>query len=85
MNDFLHFIDELTDHFPVHLEIYYSKIMDWCITVYKQGCAEDYPDSPKNENDDAILCEVQDCDMELAFAKAHVAVKEWLCKFNDGY
>jgi len=84
MNDFLVFIDKLINYFPVHVEIHYSKIVDWCIRVTKVGCASDYPESDHIDND-AILCDVQDCDMELAFARAHVAVKDWLLRFNDGY
>lgn len=84
MCDFLKFMDELAHNFPVHVEIYYSKIMDWCITVYKEGCARDYPESPRHE-DDAILCQVEDLDMELCFAKAHVAVKEWMREHKGGY
>ena len=84
MNDFLEFIDVLRRGFPIHLEIYYSKIMDWCITVYKKGCAEDYPDS-EHDGNDVILCRVQDIDMALCFAKAHVAVKEWLVEYDGGY
>ena len=84
MSEFLEFLDKLVERFPLHVEIYYSKTMDWCIRVTKVGCASDYPDSPYN-GDDAVLCNVQDCDMKLAFAKAHVEVKEWLSKFNGGY
>lgn len=84
MNDFLLFIDDLASRFPVHVEIYYSYIMDWCIKVYRKGAADDYPESMRIGND-AILCDVQDCDMQLAFAKAHVCVKEWLLKNNGGY
>ena len=84
MNDFLEFIDALRHSFPIHLEIYYSKIMDWCITVYKKGCAADYPDS-KHDGNDAVLCRVHDIDMTLCFAKAHVAVKEWLVEHDGGY
>lgn len=84
MSDFLRFVDDLRHRFPVHVEIYYSKIMDWCIRVTKQGCASDYPKSPHDGND-AIMCDVQDCDMELAFAMAHVALKEWMLENNGGY
>lgn len=84
MTDFLRFIDELRRNFPIHLEIYYSKIMDWCITVTKVGCADDYPNS-EHIGSDAILCRVQDLDMQLCFAKAHVCVKEWLCENAGGY
>ena len=84
MSDFLRFVDDLRHRFPVHVEIYYSKIMDWCIRVTKQDCASDYPKSPHDGND-AIMCNVQDCDMELAFAMAHVALKEWMLENNGGY
>ena len=84
MTDFLLFINDLKGRFPVHVDIYYSKILDWCIRVEKVGCASDYPDSP-HRGDDAILCDVQSIDMELAFAKAHVAVKEWLSEYDGGY
>jgi len=84
MSDFLHFIDELVHTYPLHVDIYYSKTMDWCITVYKKGCAEDYPNS-RYKGDDVILCEIQSSDIELAFAKAHVDVKEWLLEHDGGY
>ena len=84
MTEFLKFIDSLCENFPVHLEIYHSKILDWVITVYKKDCAEDYPESRRRGND-AILCNVQDLDVELCFAKAQVKVKEWLVENNGGY
>lgn len=84
MNEFLLFLNELCSRFPVHVEIYYSKIMDWCIKVWKEGCASDYPNSP-HEGDHAVLVEEQDLDMQLCFAKAHVALKEWLRENRGGY
>jgi len=84
MEDFLKFVDSLRRRFPIHLEIYYSKVMDWCITITKKGCAEDYPES-KHEGNDAVLVNEQDVDMELCFAKAHVALKEWLREYDGGY
>ncbi len=84
MNEFLEFVEDLVRRFPVHFEIYYSKIMDWCITVTKDGCAKDYPGA-EHKGDDVILVWVQDIDMSLCFAKAHVALKEWLREFNGGY
>ena len=77
MNEFLKFFDEQTGSYPMHLEIYYSKIMDWSINVYKKGCG-------KNGSDLKILY-VQHCDAELAFAKAYVELKEWLLEHNGGY
>ena len=77
MNDFLMFFDKKTEKYPMHLEIYYSKIMDWCIYVYKKGCSED--------GSDLKILSVQSCDMEFAFAKAHVELKEWLLEHEGGY
>jgi hypothetical protein len=77
MNEFIKFFDEKRQYYPMHLEIYYSKIMDWCIRVYKKGCGE-------NGSDLKILY-VQHCDVELAFAKAQVELKEWLLENEGGY
>ena len=77
MNDFLKFFDDKTHDYPMHLEIYYSKICDWRIYIYKQGCGEN--------DKDLEICFVQDGDMELAFAKAYVQLKEWLIENNGGY
>ena len=84
MSDFLRFLDDLKGRMPIHVEIYYSKTMDWCITVYRKGMAADYPES-KRSGDDAVMVSVQSLDMELAFAQAHVAIKEWLSRFEGGY
>ena len=84
MTDFLLFLNDLAKKWPVHVDITYSKITDWSIVVYKKGCAKDYPESDHDE-DDVILVNVYDCDMQLCFAKAHVALKEWLLKFREGY
>lgn len=77
MEDFLRFFNKKKDMYPMHLNVYYSKIMDWCITVYKKGCG--------NNGEDLELCNVQDSDMELCFAKAHVELKQWLCENEGGY
>ena len=84
MIEFLKFVDELKDSFPVHVEIYYSKIKGWTIKVYKQGCADDYPKSERCGND-AIMADVYDRDMELAFARAHAELKRWMINFLGGY
>lgn len=84
MYDFLTFFDEEVRSFPMHLEICYSKTMDWTITITKKGCASDYPDSVKRGND-AVIVDEQDGDIGLVFAKAHVALKEWLLENEGGY
>ena len=84
MSDFLKFVDDLRHRFPIHVNIYYSKIMDWCITITKKGCASEYPKSMHDGND-AVLVMEQNSDMELCFAQAHVHLKEWLLEHDGGY
>ena len=84
MNDFLIFFDDLRRRFPLHLEISYNKTIDWTILIYKKGMAHEYPNAV-NKNGDVIIFHDSDIDMQLCFAKAHVALKEWLNEFNDGY
>ena len=84
MDDFLRFFDEKAQDYPMHLDIHYSKITDWVISVYKKGCATEYPDS-HHIGEDAIIVSEQDCDVELAFARAQVALKDWLSEFEGGY
>lgn len=77
MNDFLKFFDDKANGYPMHMNIYYSKITDWCIHIWKKGCGE--------SGKDLEILNVQDCDMELCFAKAHVTLKEWLSENEGGY
>ena len=77
MNEFLKFFDEKVETYPMHLEITFSKICDWCISVWKKGCG-------KNGEDISIV-DVQSCDLELCFAKAQIALKEWLSEHEGGY
>ena len=84
MTDFLLFLDDLAKQWPVHVDISYSKITDWHIVVFKKGCAKDYPESDY-DGDDAVLVNVYDSDLQLCFARAHVALKEWLIEHAGGY
>lgn len=84
MNEFLLFFKDKVRIFPMHLEISYSKTCDWIITVYKKKGASDFP-LARRSGDDVIILYESDTDMELCFAKAHVALKEWLSDFNGGY
>ena len=84
MNEFLLFFNDKVRFFPMHLEISYSKTCDWIITVFKKNAARDFPKARRSGDDVTILYE-SDVDMELCFAKAHVALKEWLSDFNGGY
>lgn len=84
MNEFFTFFNKKRRHFPMHLTISYCKICDWMIEITKRGCASDYPKARHIDNDVLIVSE-QDGDMELCFAKAYVALKEWLLEFDGGY
>ena len=84
MDDFLKFFYEKVQSYQMHLSISYSKIIDWCIEVTKIGCADMYPDAVHSGND-VVIVQVQHSDMELAFAKAHVELKEWLLEHDGGY
>ena len=84
MDEFLNFFEQKAKYKPMHLEITYNKTTDWSIFVYRKGMASQYPDSDKNGLD-AVMVDVSDCDMSLAFAKAHVAMKEWLIANERGY
>ena len=37
MSDFLKFVDELRQREPIHVEIYYSEVLDWIIRIIKKG------------------------------------------------
>lgn len=84
MEDFLKFLEDKVQNFPMHVEITYSTVTDWSIYIYKKNCASDYPEA-KHNGSDVIIVDVQDNDMELAFARAHVQLKEWLLQFDGGY
>lgn len=77
MQDFLLFFDDMVSRYPMHLEIYYSKMLDWCIHIYKKGCGDD--------GKDLEILHVQNCDMQFVFAEAQVKLKDWLCEHEGGY
>lgn len=76
MEAFLKFFDSIANQHGFNLEIYYSSIVDWCITV-------GYKSTNKNHGEKVIS--VQECEPELAFAKAQVKLKEWLSTNKGGY
>lgn len=84
MNDFLLFFNDLVHRFPLHLQISYNKTCDWVIEIYKKGCASDFQKSESLDGDAIVVYENSN-DMELCFAKAHVALKEWMLENNGGY
>jgi len=77
-NEFFRFFDEVIKRsYYIHLDVGYNKAADYCIKVYRKGCGED--------GKDLVLCRAQDSDMDLAFAKAYVELKQWLCDNKVGY
>lgn len=84
MLEFLTFFNSKVHNFPMHIAITYSKITDWCIEITKKGCALDYPDC-EHQGEDVLIVFEQDADMELVFARAHIALKEWLLEYEGGY
>lgn len=77
MNELLKFFDKKVMDYPMHMQIYYSKNVDWCIKVWKKGCGEN--------GQDINIVNVECCDMELCFAQAHVQLKQWLMENEGGY
>ena len=68
---------ELAQRYTMHLELYYSKTMDWRLHIYKKGCGEN--------GEDLEICNEQSCDLSYVLAKGEVAIKEWLFENNGGY
>lgn len=77
MYDFFNFFDQKVKAYPMHLLVEYGKMSGWTIYIYRKGCGI-------NETDLEIV-NVQDFDMSLCFAKAHVGLKEWLSLHEGGY
>ena len=77
MNDFLEFFDEIVKGYPMHLDITYSRITDWCISIWRKGCGEN--------GEDVYILNVFDSDIKLCLAKAQVGLKEWLLENYGGY
>ena len=43
-NDFLQYFENERHRTPMHLEIYYSSVMDWCIKIYKKRMDNTFSD-----------------------------------------
>lgn len=68
---------DLVESHTMHLDLSYSKNIDWWLRVYKKGCG-------KNGRD-IMICEIQDCDLSYVLDKGSVMVKEWLVEHKGGY
>lgn len=72
MNEFLSFYDKIKHGRGWRLEICHSSCTDWSIDIIQK-------------KDSRRIITIQDCDMELCFAKAQVSLKEWLSENEGGY
>lgn len=77
MVELFNFLAELVKNYPIHVELYYSKIMDWTIRIYKKGCAD--------RGEYVEIVNEQDCDLSYLAAKAYVRLKDWLLENEGGY
>lgn len=76
MEAFLKWFDKIADKYGFAMDIRYSSIVDWNITI---GYKYTHP----NKND--VIVQVENCDIDLAFAMAQVKLKEWLAENKGGY
>lgn len=76
MYDFLKFYDGIKHNRGWALDVYHSSITDWCIVIEYKTTDPKYRET---------IIRIQCSDMGLAFAKAQVALKEWLLENEGGY
>ena len=60
-----------------HFELYYSRIMDFCMKLYLKKYNKD--------NSDLVIFEEQNCDLDYLVSKCKVAYKDWLIENEGGY
>jgi hypothetical protein len=70
MREFIAFFDMIKDVYPMHMELTYSKTLDWRIHIWRKGTGD-------GGEDEEVLA-VQDCDVGYVIAKAHSKLKEWV-------
>ena len=80
--EFYNFFDEVQDYGSMHLKVYYSHIMDWCIYIDKRGCADDYPNERK-KGSDSVVVDVQSGDNATACVMAHGELLRWMKKYYN--
>lgn len=59
-----------------NLSIYHSSIVDWTIQIGYKTTHPKYGE---------LIIDIQESDMDLAFAKAQVELKKWLLENEEGY
>lgn len=67
---FFQFFDHVRTITALHLDIYYSKNMDYVVKIWKQGCAKD--------GGDLIICKVQHSDIDYCLTKAKLMLMDYM-------
>ena len=60
-----------------HFELYYSKVMDFCMKLYMKGYNLD--------GSDLVIFNEQNCDLDYLISKCKVVYKDWLLENEGGY
>ncbi len=66
MQKFIELFEEMISSRPMHLEIYYSKTLDWVIHIWRVGTGD-------NGSDEDIIY-AQDCELDYVVKKATEAL-----------
>ena len=78
MGEFLQFFDRIVkQQQSLHLDIYYSKTLDYLVRIWQQGGAED--------GSDLMICDFQHPDLDYAMTKAKYELMEWLFEVQGGF
>ena len=75
VTDFIRVFDRAKLRVRLKMEIYYSNVMDYVVTITREGTKE----RPGNE----VIFEMQHCNPDYIFAKAKVSLMDWL-EVHDG-
>jgi len=77
---FLEFFDGCLNTAPhLCLDIGYNSVVDWMVTIHDKASRK----SPGDWGEPII--QVQDCDLDLACAEAHVELAKWMRENKGGY
>lgn len=76
-NDFLQYFENERHRTPMHLEIYYSSVMDWCIKIYKKRMDNAFSDI-KIYDEEVVICDIENADLAGGMAEAREQLEKWL-------
>lgn len=76
-DDFLQYFEAERHKTPMHLEIYCSSVMDWCIKIYKKRMNNVFSDV-KIYEDEVVICDIQNADLDEGLREAREKLEKWL-------